>query len=76
MPNPQFPTKTPAGRRSSWPLVVFVADRLITVSITCWVDGLAYEVTEEDVAAARRCGHRQYRAICGYQFFGPQRWSC
>ena len=24
VPNPQFPTKTPAGRRSSWPLVVLV----------------------------------------------------
>jgi hypothetical protein len=48
-----------------------VADRLVTVSITCWVDGLAHEVTEEDVAAGRRCGHRQYRAICGYRFFWP-----
>jgi hypothetical protein len=71
VPDPQFPTKTPAGRRSSWPLVVFVADQLITVSITCWVDGLVHEVTEEDVAAGRRCGHRQYRAICGYRFFWP-----
>ncbi|MBV9164165.1 MAG: hypothetical protein JO281_22045 [Pseudonocardiales bacterium] len=52
-------------------MVVFVADRLSTVTITCWVDGLAHEVTEENVAADRRCGNRRYRAVCGYRFALP-----
>lgn len=52
-------------------MVVFVADRLSTVTITCWVDGRAHEVTEENVAAGRRLGNRQYRAICGYRFVLP-----
>ena len=49
-------------------VVVFVADRLSTVTVTCGVGGLAHEVTEENVAAGRRLGNRQYRAICGYRF--------
>lgn len=50
---------------------MFVADRLSTVSITCSVSGLAHEVTEENVAAGRRLGNRQYQAICGYRFVLP-----
>ena len=50
---------------------MFVANRLVTVSITCWVDHLAHEVTEENMAASRRSGHRPYRAIRGYQFVWP-----
>jgi hypothetical protein len=52
-------------------VVVFVGDRLVTVSIICWVDHLAHEVTEETMAAGCRGGHRPYRAICGYQFVWP-----
>jgi hypothetical protein len=52
-------------------VVVIVADRLRTVSIICGMDGRAHEVTEQDVAAGRRLGNRQYRAACGYQFMLP-----
>jgi hypothetical protein len=52
-------------------VVVAVADRLSTVTITCCVDGLAHEVTEEDVAAGRRCDDRRYRTVCGYRFVLP-----
>lgn len=51
--------------------VVVVADRLVTVSITCWVENVAHEVIEQDVAAAGRHGHLCYRAICGYRFTFP-----
>ncbi|MBV9163350.1 MAG: hypothetical protein JO281_17745 [Pseudonocardiales bacterium] len=48
-----------------------MADRLSTVTVTCGVDRLAHEVTEEEVAAGRRCSNRQYRAVCGYRFMVP-----
>ncbi|MGB6165100.1 MAG: hypothetical protein WBF75_21530 [Pseudonocardiaceae bacterium] len=51
-----------------------MADRLVTVSITCWMSNVAHEVTERDVAAAGRHGHRCYRAICGYRFTFPRHW--
>ncbi|MGH3866323.1 MAG: hypothetical protein ACRDQ4_09360 [Pseudonocardiaceae bacterium] len=51
-----------------WQVVVVVADRLVTVSITCWVHGVAHEVTEEEVATSSRFDDRRYRAICGYRF--------
>jgi hypothetical protein len=40
-----------------------VADRRYTIPITCCADGLAHEVTDENVAAGRQVG--QYRALCG-----------
>jgi hypothetical protein len=49
-------------------VVVFVADRLSTVTFACGVDGLAHEVTEENVVIGRRLGNRQYQAVCGYRF--------
>ena len=48
-----------------------MVDRLVTVSITCWVSNVAHEVRERDVAAAGRHGHLCYRAICGYRFTFP-----
>ncbi|MGH3869730.1 MAG: hypothetical protein ACRDQ4_27250 [Pseudonocardiaceae bacterium] len=48
-----------------------MADRLVTVSITCWDHNVAHEVIERDVAAAGRHGHLCYRAICGYRFTFP-----
>lgn len=42
-----------------------------TISIICGMDGRAHEVTEQDVAAGRQTGNRQYRAICGYRFMLP-----
>jgi hypothetical protein len=55
---------------SRWVAVV-VADRLVTVSITCWVSNVAHEVIEHDVATAGHHGHLCYRVICGYRFTFP-----
>ncbi|MBV9161578.1 MAG: hypothetical protein JO281_08515 [Pseudonocardiales bacterium] len=42
-----------------------MAERLYTIPITCGVDGLAHEVTDENTAAGRHTGH--YEALCGYR---------
>ena len=42
-----------------------MAERLYTIPITCCADGLAHEVTDENVAAGRHAGH--YQALCGYR---------
>ncbi|MBV9011962.1 MAG: hypothetical protein JO272_07920 [Pseudonocardiales bacterium] len=42
-----------------------------TITIICEVDRRAHEIIEEDVAAGRRSGNRQYWAICGYHFMLP-----
>jgi hypothetical protein len=39
--------------------------RLYTTAITCGVDGLAHEVTDENMAAGRHAG--RYQALCGYR---------
>jgi hypothetical protein len=48
--------------------VMIVVDRLVTVSITCWVSDVAHEVAKRDVIATGRHGHLCYRAICDYRF--------
>jgi hypothetical protein len=45
--------------------VVFVAERLRTIPITCGVDGQEHEVTDENMAAGRHAG--RYQALCGYR---------
>ncbi|MBV9013679.1 MAG: hypothetical protein JO272_16850 [Pseudonocardiales bacterium] len=42
-----------------------VAGRRYTTPITCCVDGLAHDVTDEDAAAGQRSG--VYQAVCGYR---------
>jgi hypothetical protein len=43
--------------------VVVVADRLVTVSITCWVENVAHEVIEQDVAAIKRRDDHESPAV-------------
>lgn len=58
-----------SGRRAArlarrWRVVVFVAEPLYTIPITCCLDGQAHDVTDENVAAGHRTG--EYQALCGY----------
>jgi hypothetical protein len=43
--------------------VVIVADRSVTVSITCWVEDVAHEVIKQEVAAGKRRDDREPPAV-------------
>jgi hypothetical protein len=53
-----------AGRLATISGVISVAERVYTSPMTCGLDGLAHEVTDENFAQGRRPGH--CAALCGH----------